>query len=1263
MIGSRFFPILCVLFLLGASVFGQDTILMGTNNHQEIVSNYCVLYADNGPGNPHSPRVDASYTIKATNPDYRCKIIVHNPYNYYVSRLSEYNIYKGDTNSTQYITGGYSIYYHTITYSDTDEITVKFDADNDNPFESFEIIVQFCDCDAPSGLTHEYVDSTSVVLRWDGHGQDSFRVDYLTYNPPLGSGILTNYPFYLSDPNANIQTLYTDADSVLITGLPSYSFIHYHVYGICDSLPMCGVLGNTSCQHFQPQNVTVTTDEDSIYVSWDSVANANWYMQSNLNYTWTPTTNNYATFPKRCNSSFWLDMTGGYGGFYYCNIKYAVNRYYGCPNVSSWVSNITPYSMTVYWNDNDTIEQYVVRCVRNKAPYDTVFYDTIPFGVEQVTIIGLDEVTPYNVYVHTLCEECGMSTGTSNSVNTTIDRCIDYINIYSENSHPTSGTYDNPYQWNNSFRGQVYLSSSSYDSYTYNYNGGNPTRLYCVPPGEKASVRLGNSSTGAEAESISYDYFVDTMQYDMITLKYAVVLQNPDHTRENQPRFTLEILDENDVLIDSTCGFADFYASGDLGWNQNTYNNSIIIWKDWTTIGIDIAPYHGQNVRVRLTTYDCKDGGHFGYAYFTLNCDRKRIYLINACDATDSVHLQAPLGFEYKWYKDSDTTVISTNYDILVPIDNSEYHCTASFVGKPECNFTISSHSIAVTPHSIANFTIDTCQSKVFFENLSSISMDSTYSVFTEHIVDSVFWIFEDGSTSVDDTLSRNYPNNGLYDVKLVSTLSNSQCVDTLLIPININFNFLANISAPDTVCHGDTMILSADLFTGMNTGNVEYLWDTGQTTDSIIVVANETKQWSLAASEGGSCRGAATKTIVVNPTYYDTIYASICDNQIYQDSLFNVDSAGVYTWYGTTDCNCDSLITLVLTVNPTHEIEFFDTICLGEVYTEHNFHETNAGVYVQNLQNIYGCDSVVRLNLHVSMTHSITINAEICDDSTYTQYGFSENQTGVYTQTLPNIYGCDSIVTLNLVVHPTYDYVIDAEICDGETYDENNFFETQTGVYTQEHLSIHGCDSIVHLNLVVNPVYNDTIYSELCGVPYDANNFYEEESGIYTQHLQTINGCDSIVTLNLTVWDLFTDSLEVEIYKGDTYDEHGFSESTSGEYTQVYTDLNGCDSTYFLDLRVINLNFPNMVSANDDGINDVFEIIGLLNNTYFSWNELLIYTRHGKRVYYKENIQKESDFWAPASTNSAPGTYFFRFKAKGKTRIFDFTGSIEVFR
>lgn len=260
---------LFLISMLPFSLSGQDTVFMGVDNHQSIVSNYCVVYTDNGPGQPHSPRVNSSYTIKATNSTYGCKIIVYNPYNYYVSRLSEYNIYKGDTNSQEYITGGYNIYYHTITYSDTDEITVKFDADNDNPFSSFQIIIQFCDCDAPSDVTHEYIDLTSVMLRWNGHGYSSFAIDYLTFSPPVGSGVLNNYPFHMSDTNANIQTIYSNADSVLITGIPPYSFIHYHVYGGCDSMPMCGTLGNTSCRNFSPENITVTTDEDFIYVSWD----------------------------------------------------------------------------------------------------------------------------------------------------------------------------------------------------------------------------------------------------------------------------------------------------------------------------------------------------------------------------------------------------------------------------------------------------------------------------------------------------------------------------------------------------------------------------------------------------------------------------------------------------------------------------------------------------------------------------------------------------------------------------------------------------------------------------------------------------------------------------------------------------------------------------------------------------------------------------------------------------------------------------------
>lgn len=1256
-----------ILFLIFLSfglnfVFGQDTILMGTNNHQEIVSDYCVVYADNGPGVPHSPRVDASYTIKATDSTYNCKIIIRNGYNYsYYSRASNrYIIYDGDTlsnnsiytsNSTQY-----KIFYSELTNG---EVTIKFHVDNDTPAESFEIIIQFCNCETPSDITHEYIDSTSVMLHWDGHGYNSFAVDYILYPPPVNSsGTLTAYSSNLANPNSIIHTVLSNTDSVLIN-IPPYSFIHYHVYGSCDSIPMCGTLGNTSCQNFLPENTEVSYDDDSIYISWDSVPNANWYVNKNST-GFVLTTDNQYSLPKECNTTSSIRITGGYGGFFYCNVDYLLNKYFGCPRISPTVTDITYNSARVYWTDADsTIENYLVVCTYNSSPYDTVFYDTVPSGVEEAIIEGLNEATQYKVNVFSLCDECGKSpVYSTRTFITGINRCIDYINLSADNVYPTYGVYDNPYrsEYLSSSRHSVVLSKTSTD-YITNY------LLRQVPEGEKASVKLGNSSTGAEAESISYDYSVDTNQFDMLTLKYAVVLQNPDHTLENQPRFTLEILDDEGNLIDSTCAFADFYASGELGWNQNTYNNSTIIWKDWTTVGVDIAPYHGEDIKIRLTTYDCKDGGHFGYAYFTLNCDRKRIYLYNPCDAMDSIHLRAPLGFEYKWYREGDTTILSTNYDILVPIDSNEYFCTASFVGKPECNFTISSHSISIYPKAVANLTIDTCNSYAYLNDLSYMIFDTSYNVFTNHVLDTSYWILENDSILMGDSISRFYPDNGTYDIKLVSTITDSYCRDTLIVPVTIDFNLLSNISGPDTVCQRDTVILSATFFDGFSSENIDYLWNNQETNDSVMFVADSTIEWSLNISEEGSCRGVAMKKIIVNPTYYDTIYASICDNQVYNDGLFNVDSAGIYTWRGSTDCNCDSVKVLILTVHPTYDTLIYDTICNGDEYTRFNFFEDSAGVYTQHLQSINGCDSIVTLNLYVKPTHSINIDAEICDNEIYTLYGFEENQTGIYTHNEVNIYECDSIFSLNLTVHPTYNYTIDAEICENEFYNENNFSTNEAGVYTQHLQTIQGCDSIVNLDLIVHPIYNDTIRAELCGYAYDDNGFYEEESGFYTQHLQTINDCDSIVNLDLTIFDVFIDTLNVDIYKGDSYEGYGFNETEEGEYTRVLTDINGCDSVYVLLLNVIHLNIPNMVSANGDGINDVFEIIGLLNNNYFSFTELVIYNRHGRRIWYNDKFEDMSDFWDPNETNSPEGTYFYNFRAKGKSRTFDKNGVIEVLR
>lgn len=837
---------LVVLFFYVVAGHAQDTILMGVSGHKDTVSNYCILFDDGGSQNPHSPRVNASYTIKATNPNYRAKVWVKSYLSHSNQYLASLSVQDGITTTGVYYSTYSNNYY--LTYINSDEITVTFNADDDNPTAGFEVIVQFCDCASPSDISYEYLDSTSLVLRWNGNGNTDFTIDYVvtTWGDPS---------YNLSSPYYQHYNLSTNADSVIISGFTPWAYINYNIYGTCDSVPMCGTLGYTAitppCNDIRPVNVQVTRDTDSIYFDWDSITGVNWFGRINW-HSWMPLAQNHYSVEKRCNDYAYIDIVGtNQSEARGCNY-YSYYSSFGYPNVSPRIREVSPDAVTIWWRDIDTIDSYVVGYRKNGSS-DVILADTVERGVGEYTFDELVEATEYTFYIYTLCDECGMSSGNSITQKTSVDLCIDYADILSLDTYLTWGDYHNPYSdttYNNyrfagindyfggTDRHVVIVDTNAYDWRT-NY------QLKKVPSGYKASVRLGDDNIGAKAESIAYEYIVDSTEYDMLILKYAVVLQDPDHNITNQPRFTLEILDENNRLIDSTCGFADFYASGDLGWNQVSGNNSNTLWKDWTTIGIDIAPYHEQTIRIRLTTYDCEEGGHFGYAYFTLNCDNKRIYLVNRCDATDSIHLQAPLGFDYKWYREGDTTLLSTNYDITVPIDTMNYHCVASFVGKPECNFTISTVAINVQPHSKMNYRIDTCESKVYFENLSYLDFDTTYNAFTRQMVDTTFWKFDDGTFSPEDNPERYYPQNGVYDIKLISLLSDSYCSDTLNIPITIDFNF-AKILAPDTVCQRDTVILRAEQFDEFNPPNINYLWNTQETADSIIIVADRTSEYIL---------------------------------------------------------------------------------------------------------------------------------------------------------------------------------------------------------------------------------------------------------------------------------------------------------------------------------------------------------------------------------------------------------------------------------
>ena len=199
------------------------------------------------------------------------------------------------------------------------------------------------------------------------------------------------------------------------------------------------------------------------------------------------------------------------------------------------------------------------------------------------------------------------------------------------------------------------------------------------------------------------------------------------------------------------------------------------------------------------------------------------------------------------------------------------------------------------------------------------------------------------------------------------------------------------------------------------------------------------------------------------------------------------------------------------------------DTICPNTVYNDNNFYipAAVAGCYFRTIPSVYQCDSVICLTLaEYPQTLATNYSNSICEGETYNDNNFTNlTQSGIYYDTLQSVHGCDSIVILTLDVISKDTLLITTSICEGETYQENGFNEYEAGTYTQKLQNIHGCDSIIELTLTVNSI----ILSQICDSIYigDSYNFHGKfltENGVYYDTLQSIDGCDSIVELTLKV-------------------------------------------------------------------------------------------------------------------------------------------------
>jgi hypothetical protein len=206
---------------------------------------------------------------------------------------------------------------------------------------------------------------------------------------------------------------------------------------------------------------------------------------------------------------------------------------------------------------------------------------------------------------------------------------------------------------------------------------------------------------------------------------------------------------------------------------------------------------------------------------------------------------------------------------------------------------------------------------------------------------------------------------------------------------------------------------------------------------------------------------------------------------------------------------NCRAMSNSVhIDLLPSNTGTITDTICQGETYSDNGFSlpaQTAAGNFVHtlNLQTINGCDSTVTLNLTVNQTYNTTLNISICEGESYLFNGINYNQTGTYTANEQTAHGCDSTATLNLTVYQPATTRLSAAIEQGEGYSENGFnipVQTEAGVFADTlHLqTAHNCDSTVILTLTVTKMLKIDVspVDEICADDANFNIIYDVIAG-----------------------------------------------------------------------------------------------------------------------------------------------------------------------
>ena len=341
---------------------------------------------------------------------------------------------------------------------------------------------------------------------------------------------------------------------------------------------------------------------------------------------------------------------------------------------------------------------------------------------------------------------------------------------------------------------------------------------------------------------------------------------------------------------------------------------------------------------------------------------------------------------------------------------------------------------------------------------------------------------------------------------------------------------------------------------------------------DSILTTQG-TYYDTLTAANG--CDSIVTLVLQVQPTEYKSEVRRIFEGD---SVLFNgvwYKESGVYERRETNSNGCTDTYQLILTVLKSFNIDTTAVVCDNELpFIWRGYEYNESGDY--SLPIAWTDSSRVVKTLHLTVNHTFYMeqNISICSGDTFRFNGKQYFESGVFYDTVPSKVGCDSVTKYIISVHPSVDKIIEKHISDKQPYNFHGRDLTLTGTYEWTGKTVHGCDSIEHLYLTVHPSFFQSDTLDLCqsdsiNYPYVWKDPYGRtiatisQSGVYSDSVLTEYGFDSVHQLVVHVHPSFFIREQYEIGVGEHLKIHGRDISQPAIYYDTLRTIHGCDSIF----------------------------------------------------------------------------------------------------